>query len=60
MSAARQQVGQAGTLPGSTGVPGSKRRASILNGHGWKTGQAGSILVGFADDAYLSNVSFYS
>ena len=52
---------QASTLPGSTCVPArSYGTGQYTHCAGQMAGRAGSILAGFADDTYLSNVLFYS
>ena len=58
MSAARQQVGQ--YTARVYWRAGSYETGQYTHCAGRKTGWAGSILEGFADDAFLSNVSFYS
>ena len=58
MSAARQQVGQ---YTASIYLrAGSYETGQYTHCAGRKTVWAGEILAGFGDDAYLSNVSFYS
>ena len=58
MSAARQQVGQYTVRV--YWCAGSYDTGQYTHCAGRLTGRAGSILEGFADDTYLSNVSFYS
>ena len=58
MSVARQQMGQHIAKVYWRG--GSYETGQYTHCAGRKTGRSGSILAGFANDAYLSNASFYS